>query len=79
MKFARVSLVTRMVKFSAQMDSEVLERLREHAARTGRTLSWVMTQASAQYLQREQLREPFVAAADEILDEYAKLLERLAR
>jgi predicted transcriptional regulator len=68
-----------MVKFSAQLDAEVLERLREHAARTGRTLGWVLTQASAHYLEREQLREPFVAAAEETLDEHAELLERLAR
>jgi predicted transcriptional regulator len=71
--------MARMVKFSAQMDAEVLEGLREHAARTGRTLGWVMTQASAQYLQREQLRDPFIAAAEEVLDEHAELLERLAR
>jgi hypothetical protein len=61
------------------MDADVLARLREHAARSGRTLAWLLSQASAEYLQRESLRPAFRSAADRVLDEHAELLERLAR
>lgn len=68
-----------MEKFSAQMDAEILERLRAHAAQTGRTLAWLLTRASTEYLEREQLRPAFTSAADEVLEEHAELLDRLAR
>lgn len=68
-----------MVKFSAQIDREVLEQLREHAAETGRTLAWVLTQAASEYLERARLRPAFVSAAEEIINDHAELLERLAK
>lgn len=67
------------VKFSSKMDSEVLEDLRAHAEREGRTLSGVLSEAAAEYLQRAATRPVFRQAMDEVLDEHAELLERLAR
>ena len=67
------------VKFSSKMDSEVLENLRAHAAREGRTVSAVLTAAAEEYLERAALRPAFRKAAREVLDEHAELLERLAR
>lgn len=66
-------------KFSSKMDSKVLEDLRAHATREGRTLSAVLTAAAEQYLERATLRPAFRAAAREVLDEHSELLERLAR
>jgi hypothetical protein len=67
------------VKFSSKMDSVVLEDLRAHAARQGRTLSAVLNEAAGEYLERAATRPAFRKAADEILDQHAELLERLAR
>jgi hypothetical protein len=67
------------VKFSSKMDAKVLRGLRAHAEREGRTLSAVLTAAAEQYLQRAALRPAFRAAAREVLEEHAELLERLAR
>lgn len=61
------------------MDSRVLERLRTHAEREGRTLSAVLTVAAEEYLQRAAIRPAYREAAREVLDEHAELLERLAR
>jgi hypothetical protein len=67
------------VKFSSKMDAKVLRGLRAHAEREGRTLSAVLTAAAEQYLQRAALRPAFRAAAREVLEEHAELLDRLAR
>lgn len=67
------------VKFSSKMDAKVLEGLRAHAEREGRTLSAVLTVAAEQYLARAVTRPAFRAAAREVLEEHAELLERLAR
>ena len=67
------------VKFSSKMDSKVLEGLRAHAERHGRTLAGVLTEAGAEYLERASTRPAYRKAAREILDEHAELLERLAR
>ncbi|MFM8412962.1 MAG: CopG family transcriptional regulator [Alphaproteobacteria bacterium] len=67
------------MKFSSKMAVEVLEGLKAHAAREGRTLSAVLTTAAEQYLQRATLRPAYRRAAKEVLDEHAELLERLAR
>jgi len=71
--------VASTVKFSSKMDARVLKGLRAHAAREGRTLSAVLTAAAEQYLERSATRPAFRAAAREVLDEHAELLERLAR
>jgi predicted transcriptional regulator len=68
-----------MEKLGSQMDAEVLRRLREHAAKTGQTLAWLLTQSTKEYLDRQQLRPAFVEEADAVLDEHAELLDRLAR
>ena len=68
-----------MQKFGAQMEAEVLARLREHAARSGVTMSAVLTDAVREYLDRLELRPAFVEAAEEVMDEHDELLARLAR
>lgn len=62
-------------KFSSKMDANVLDRLRAHAKREGRTLSSILTTAVEQYLRRVTLRPAF----REVLEDHAEVLERLAR
>lgn len=68
-----------MAKFGAQMEADVLERLRVHAAATGQTLGWLLTRAVGQYLDQQELRPAFVTTAEVVMDEHADLLQRLAR
>lgn len=75
----RHSLGVASVKFSSKMDPSILERLRAHAAREGRTFSSVLNEAAAEYLDRAATRPAFREAATRVLDEHAELLERLAR
>lgn len=67
------------VKFSSKMRPEVLEALRQHASRSERTLASVLNEAAEAYLARAQVRPAFRAAAEQVMDEHAELLDRLAR
>jgi predicted transcriptional regulator len=68
-----------MVKFSSKMDAEVLRRLREHADQEHKQISGVLTDAVRDYLQRSEIRPAFRDAADQVINEHAELLERLAK
>ena len=61
------------------MAADVLQGLRAHAEREGRTLSSVLSEAGAEYLERAALRPVFRDAAKAVLDRHADLLERLAK
>ena len=67
------------VKFSSKMDRTVLEELRQHAAETNRSLAALITEAAAQYLERARVRPAFRKHAEQVLDENAELLARLAK
>lgn len=67
------------VRFSSKMDAELLKELRAHAEREGRTLAAILSAAAEQYLQRAAIRPAFRTTAQEVLEEHAKVLERLAR
>ncbi len=78
-RVAQPLVVSSAVKFSSKMDDELLRTLREHAAREGRTLSSLLTEAASSYLARVRVRPAFREATAEVLDEHAELLEQLAR
>lgn len=67
------------VKFSSKIDPQVLEDLRQHAKETGRSISSLMTEAVASYLERARVRPTFVDAAEQFMDENQELLDRLAQ
>ncbi len=71
--------MTDMVKFSSKLDEAVLEELRAHAKQTGRSMASLLTEAVEEYLGRARIRPAFRKAADDVLDEHADLLDRLAR
>jgi len=67
------------VKFSSKIDDDVLAELRAYAAETGRSISSVLTDAVREHLERARVRPAFREAAEEVMDEHAELLERLAK
>lgn len=67
------------IKFATQIDEKVLKDLKSYVSETDRSISSVVSEAVAEYLQRSKLRPAFRSAMDEILDEYEELLTRLAK
>ena len=67
------------LKFASTMDSDLLHALREHAERSGRSISSILETAVAEHLDRVRVRPAFRAAVDQVLDEHDELLARLAR
>lgn len=66
-------------KFATQLDESTLAELRAYARNSGRSISSVVNEAVGEYLARTQLRPAFRSAMDEVLDDHAELLDRLAR
>ncbi len=69
----------RLVKFSTQVDEKVLRELRVVAAETDKSISMLVTEALAAHLQRVRVRPAFRRAMEEVLDEHAEVLHRLAK
>jgi hypothetical protein len=66
-------------KFATQIDEKVLKDLKTYVSETDRSISSVVSEAVAEYLQRANLRPAFRKAMDEVLDDHAELLKRLAK
>jgi len=69
----------KLKKFATQIDEKVLKELRLFASSTDRSISKVVTEAVAEYLQRARVRPAFRNAMDEVLEDHADLLHRLAK
>ena len=67
------------IKFASQIDEKVLKDLKSYTKETDRSISSVITDAVAEYLQRSKLRPAFRSAMDEVLDDHQELLKRLAK
>lgn len=66
-------------KFATQIDEKVLKDLKSYADQSDRSISSVVNEAVAEYLSRASLRPAFRKAMEEVLDDHAELLERLAK
>ena len=66
-------------KFATQIDEKVLKDLKAYVNEADRSISSVVSEAVAEYLQRSRLRPAFRTAMDEVLDEHEELLKRLAK
>jgi len=66
-------------KFATQIDEKVLKDLKSYVNESDRSISSVVTEAVAEYLQRARLRPAFRKAMSEVIDEHAELLKRLAK
>lgn len=69
----------KLVKFSTQVDEKVLRELRAVAAETDKSISTLVTEALAAHLQRARVRPAFQRAMEEVLDDHAEVLRRLAK
>lgn len=66
-------------KFATQIDENVLKELKAYVKSADRSISNVVTEAVAEYLQKVKLRPAFRSAMDEVLNDHAELLEKLAK
>ena len=67
------------VKFAIQVDEAVLEEVRATAKETGQSISKLVEDALVEHLRRVRVRPAFRSAMDEVLEDHADLLERLAK
>ncbi len=68
-----------MVKFATQVDEKVLKSVRALAKETDRSISKIVTEALAAYVQRARVRPAFESAMDDVLNQHEEVLKRLAR
>jgi predicted transcriptional regulator len=57
----------------------VLVKLRDYANSTDRSISLIVSEAVAQYLERVEVRPAFRTAVDEVIRENEELLRELAK
>jgi hypothetical protein len=66
-------------KFSTLVDEKILQELKRHSQDSGKSISWIVSEAIAEYLERTRTRPAFLSAMNEVLDDNAELLRRLAK
>ena len=66
-------------KFATQIDEKVLKDLKSYAEQTDKSLSSIVSEAVREYLGKAQVRPAFRKAMDEVLEDNAELLKRLAK
>ena len=71
--------MSKKVKFSSKLDSQLLKELRSFAKETKRPIADLLTEAVEQHLNTIRVRPIFRNAANEVIEEHSELLERLAR
>ena len=69
----------KLKKFATQIDEATLEDLRTYAKSTGRSISAVVSEAVGEYLNKSSVRPAFRNAMDEVLEDHAELLSKLAK
>lgn len=72
-------LKMKVKKFATQIDEKVLRDLKTYVNQADRSISSVVSDAVSEYLSRAKLRPAFRNAMEEVLNEHAELLQRLAK
>lgn len=67
------------VKFSTQLEADVVRDLRAFAEAADLSISRVVNDAVVEYLARYRVRPSFRAALDEVVADHGELLTRLAK
>ena len=75
----RRGIPMKVKKFATQIDEKVLKDLKSYVNQADRSISSVVTEAVAEYLQRSKVRPAFRSAMDEVISDHANLLKRLAK
>lgn len=71
--------MSKLVKFSGQMDANVKKQLDEFVKQTGQTKTAVYTEMAIQFLRARSLRPEVMSSAERVIREDADLLKRLAK
>jgi hypothetical protein len=79
MKFHDIIESMKAKKFATQIDENVLRDLKSFVKDADRSISSVVSEAVAEYLQRARLRPAFRSAMEEVLVDHSELLSRLAK
>lgn len=66
-------------KFSTLVNEAVLAELKQYSEDSGKSISWVVNEAVAEYLERSRVRPAFLSSMDRVLDKHADLMRRLAK
>ncbi|MBW8886260.1 MAG: ribbon-helix-helix protein, CopG family [Fibrobacteres bacterium] len=66
-------------KFSTLVDDAVLAELKQYSQESGKSISWLVNEAVAEYLQRSRLRPAFLESMNRVLDKHSDLMQRLAK
>lgn len=66
-------------KFATQIDEKVLRDLKSYVKAADRSISSVVNEAVAEYLERSKVRPAFRNAMEEVMSDHAELLKRLAK
>ncbi len=66
-------------KFATQIDEQVLKDLKKYVQESDRSISGVITEAVADFLQKVRVRPMFRSAMEEVINENEELLTRLAK
>jgi hypothetical protein len=66
-------------KFSTLVDEKVLKELKQHSYESGKSISWLVSEALVEYLDRTRTRPAFLSAMHEVLEDNSDLLKRLAK
>jgi predicted transcriptional regulator len=69
----------KQTKFSTQVDEAVLDELKQYSEDSGKSISWIVNEAVAEYLERSRVRPAFIASMNRVLDKHADLMRRLAK
>lgn len=66
-------------KFSTLVDDAVLAELKQYSQESGKSISWLVNEAVAEYLERSRVRPAFLESMNRVLDKHADLMRRLAK
>ena len=66
-------------KFSSKLGEKTLKDLRAFAAEVQRPVAAILDEAVSDYLGKVRVREVFLSAASEVMEEHAALLKMLAK
>lgn len=69
----------KQTKFSTLVNEAVLAELKLYSQDSGKSISWVVNEAVAEYLERSRVRPAFLSSMARVLDKHADLMGRLAK
>ncbi len=69
----------KQTKFSTLVNEQILQELKQHSADSGKSISWLVSEAVSEYLVRSRVRPAFLSSMERVLDKHADLMSRLAK